>query len=132
MTQISKNSSFTDSDPAGNSLSDSWNHQWLSGTQPFADAEAAWFWCLETSEAVHSGARLRAGMGAVTRPCEPVDIQNVVLRLARQQLLNDAHLRALCTYGPQQLRPKHRNDSYLWQQAMERMTPILQRKGIIQ
>lgn len=106
--------------------------QWLLGTQPFPDAESAWFWCLETSEAVHNGARLRAGMGAVSRPCEPVDIQNVVLRLARQQLLNNAHLRALCLYGQQQLRPKHTNtDAVLWHQAMQRMTPVLQRKGII-
>lgn len=125
MTHISEISSRTLPDPQ--------NSKWLSGTVAFADAEAAWFWCLETSEAVHSGARLRAGMGAVTRPCEPVDIQNVVLRLARQQLLNNAHLRALCTYGPQHMRPEEdTHDSYLWEQAMNRMTPILQRKGIIQ
>ena len=104
---------------------------WLAETQPFPDAEAAWFWCLETAEAVHSGARLRAGMGAVSRPCESVDIQNVVLRLVRQQLLNDAHLRTLCTYGRQQMRPGNPADAWLWQQAMNRMTPPLQRKGII-
>jgi len=105
---------------------------WLAGTTAFPDAEAAWFWCLETSEAVHNGARLRAGMGAVSRPCEPVDIQTVVLRLARQRLLNDAHLRALCFYGQQQIRPSRPDDIWLWQQAMDRLTPILQRKGIIQ
>jgi hypothetical protein len=103
-------------------------------TEPFASAEAAWFWCVETSEALHSGARLRAGMGKVSRPCEPVDIQNVILRLARQKLLNDAHLRTLGRYGQRQLRPDPTTglrDASLWHQAMNRLTPVLQRKGII-
>jgi hypothetical protein len=105
-----------------------------AGTEPFPNAETAWFWCVETSEALHSGARLRAGMGRVSRPCEPVDIQNVILRLARQQLLNDAHLRTLASYGQRQLRPAqdtNQSDAHLWHQALNRMTPVLQRKGII-
>lgn len=105
---------------------------WLAGTQPFPDAESAWFWCLETTEAVHSGARMRAGMGAVSRPCEALDIQNVVLRLVRQQLLTTAHLRTLCVYGQRQMTPSFfSSDALLWQQALDRMTPILQQKGII-
>ncbi len=132
MTLIHQNSSRPCPEPSSRLWADPQNDKWLRGTQPFADAETAWFWCLETSEAVHSGARLRAGMGAVARPCEPVDIQNVVLRLVRQQLLNTAHLRALSLYGKQQLRPKNRDHYTIWQQAMNRMTPILQRKGIIQ
>lgn len=105
--------------------------QTIPGTTPFPDAESAWFWCLETAEAAHNGARLRAGMGAVSRPCEPVDIQTVILRLARQQLLNDAHLRTLAAYGRRQMRPSRENDAKLWQQAMNRLTPPLQRKGIV-
>ena len=100
-------------------------------TQPFPDAESAWFWCVQTSEAIHSGARLQAGKATIPRPCEAVDIQTVVLRLARDKILNDAHVKALVTYGPRQLRPTQKTYGILWQQAMERMTPILQHKGII-
>ena len=100
-------------------------------TQPFSDAESAWFWCVQTSEAIHSGARLEAGKATTPRPCEAVDIQTVVLRLARDKILNDAHVNALVTYGPRQLRPTKPTHSIFWHQAMERLTPILQHKGIV-
>ena len=100
--------------------------------QPFADAESAWFWCVQTSEAIHSGARLEAGRATTPRPCEAVDIQTVVLRLARQKILSDAHVKALVTYGPRQMRPRRPIPNALWQQAMQRITPALQQKGIIQ
>ena len=100
-------------------------------SQPFDDAEAAWFWCVQTSEAIHSGARLQPGMASTSRPCEAVDIQKVVLRLADQKLLNAKHIEALVTYGPRHLRPSQPLPALYWHQAMQRMTPILQRKGII-
>lgn len=102
------------------------------GTEAFPDAESAWFWCVQTSEAIHSGARLEPGRATTPRPCEAVDIQTVVLRLARQKVLTDAHVRALVTYGPRQSRPKHKIPNALWQQAMQRITPALKQKGIIQ
>lgn len=126
---MTQSTDFVDFAPSLDSQFDS-----IAPTEPFANAESAWFWCVETSEAMHSGARLRAGMGRVARPCEPVDIQTVVLRLARQSMLSDAHLRTMHRYGQRQLRPDRatrQGDAYLWQQAMTRMTPILQRKGII-
>lgn len=101
-------------------------------TQPFTSAESAWFWCVQTSEAIHSGARLRSGLASTPRPCEAVDIQNVVLRLVRQKMLGPKHVKALVTYGQRQLRPSHDGHAHYWHQAMQRMTPILQRKGIIQ
>jgi hypothetical protein len=100
-------------------------------TQPFPDAESAWFWCVQTSEAIHSGARLSAGHATTPRPCEAVDIQTVVLRLARDKVLSDAHVNAMVKYGPRQLRPAQNTYGILWQQAMERITPILQHKGIV-
>lgn len=103
----------------------------MPGTTPFADAEAAWFWCVETSDAIHNGARLRAGMGSTPRPCEAVDIQKIVIRLNREQILNDRHIAALVRYGQRQTRPNRMPDTHIWQQAMNHMTPILQRKGII-
>lgn len=99
--------------------------------EPFIDAEEAWFWCVQTSEAIHSGIRLRPGMGSSPRPCEAVDIQKVVLRLADQKMLNDQHVAALCHYGRRKLRPVKPAHLLHWQQAMQRLTPILQRKGII-
>lgn len=101
------------------------------GSTPFPDAESAWFWCVQTSEALHGGARLRAGHSRTIRPCEPVDIQTVVLRLARQALLSQQHLSTLAEFGQQQLRPKSHPHALLWAQAMERLTPALTRKGII-
>jgi hypothetical protein len=100
-------------------------------TRPFPDAESAWFWCVQTSEAIHSGARLEPGKATTPRPCEAVDIQKVVLRLADEKILNEGHVKALVTFGPRHMRPSQKIPSMLWQQAMERLTPVLQHKGII-
>ncbi len=100
---------------------------------PFPDAEEAWFWCVSTTEARYGGARQQAGMTETPRPCEAVDIQKVVLRLADQKLLRLPHLKTLAHYGRIQLRPsgKKQRDTILWTQAMQRLTPPLQRKGIV-
>jgi hypothetical protein len=102
-----------------------------SEAQPFSDAESAWFWCVQTSEAIHSGARLEPGRATTPRPCEAVDIQKVVLRLADEKILNEGHVKALVTYGPRQIRPNNKIPAMLWQQAMDRLTPVLQHKGIV-
>lgn len=100
-------------------------------TYAFADAEAAWFWCVKTSEAIHGGAQMRGGASTMPRPCEAVDTQKIVLRLAREKILTDRQVAVLVKYGAQWKRPTHRTDSLLWKQAMTKMTPILQHKGII-
>jgi hypothetical protein len=102
-----------------------------SETVPFNDAESAWFWCVQTSEAIHSGARLTAGRATTPRPCEAVDIQKVVINLARDKILSESHVKALCTYGPRKMRPSKTVPAALWQQAMQRITPVLQQKGIV-
>ncbi len=99
--------------------------------QPFQTAEAAWFWCVQTSEAIHSGARQTAGRATTPRPSEAGDIQKVVFNLARDKILTESHIKALCTYGPRKMRPSKTVPAALWQQAMQRMTPILQHKGIV-
>lgn len=103
---------------------------------PFDDAESAWFWCVRTSEAIHSGARtgryINSTWGSASRPCEAVDIQNIVLRLSRQNTLTERHIRVLSLYGKRNLRPApHSKARFYWEQAMSSMTPVLQRKGII-
>ncbi|MDB5477998.1 MAG: hypothetical protein JWM96_493 [Alphaproteobacteria bacterium] len=99
--------------------------------EPFPSAEAAWFWCVQTSEAIHSGARLKPGRATTPRPCEAVDIQKVVLRLADKKILTKAHVRAMVAYGPRHLRPSQKIHAAAWSQAMERLTPYLQQKGIV-
>jgi hypothetical protein len=103
-----------------------------AGTK-FTNAEEAWFWCVRATEARHGGARPRAGMASTPRPCEAVDIQNVLLRLARHNILTDAHLGLLGRYGRLQLRPgsKTAHDLKLWQQAMDRLGAALRQKGIV-
>lgn len=98
--------------------------------EPFANAEAAWFWCVRTSDVIHGGARYEPGQNP-PRPCEAVDIQKIVLRLADRNILTDRHARVLVTYGRRQQSPSRPVPAHYWHQAMTHMTPILQRKGII-
>jgi hypothetical protein len=98
---------------------------------PFPDAESAWFWCVQATEALYGGARVRAGMGKTPRPCEPVDIHTIIVRLSNQDLLSPSHLKVLATYGRRQETPAIALHAKIWQQAMDRLTPPLQRKGII-
>lgn len=104
---------------------------------PFDSAEAAWFWCVRVSDAIHAGARsggfINSDWGSRFRPCEAVDIQSVVLRLSRNRILDRNHVRVLGFYGKRRLRPpsSSRNACRLWFEAMDRLTPVLQQKGII-
>lgn len=107
------------------------SHESLENTQPFKDAESAWFWCVQTSEAIHSGARLEPGRATTPRPCEAVDIQKIVLRLARENVLTPNHVKAMVDYGPRQERPSRPLPNFYWQQAMETLTPLFQQKGIV-
>ena len=102
---------------------------------PFETAESAWFWFVEAYNIAQSGATLRRSAGSVQRPCEPVDIINIVARLFKQHQLTKNHLRVLTNYGQQQIRPdpinpKQQRDFQLWAQAMRRLEPIFIRKGI--
>ena len=109
----------------------------LNGETPFDDAETAWFWCIRVSDAIHSGARTSqhvtpSAWGSATRPCEAVDIQKVVLRMAHQKILTDRHINVLSLYGKRRTRPAANSTARLyWQQAMNHLTPALQRKGIV-
>lgn len=128
-------SSFLCNDPSV--FMDSPHPQSVNGEIPFHDAEAAWFWCVQVSDAIHSGARNHpdttpSAWGSTKRPCEAVDIQKVVLRLAQQKILTDRHINVMTRYGKRHLRPAGNSNAHLyWQQAMNHLTPVLQRKGII-
>lgn len=106
-------------------------------TTPFASAEEAWFWFIQAQAARNDGARFSAGQGLVSRPCEPVDILKIVDRLYRQRRLLIDHLLVLRHYGrrliaPDARRLKEMKAYSLWVEALERMTPVFERKGIVQ
>lgn len=121
------------------------NHAGINET-PFDDAESAWFWCVRVSDAIHNGARTgnaaqnmhatriynNSAWGSASRPCEAVDIQKIVLRLSQENILTERHINVLSLYGKRRLRPAANSKARLyWQQAMNHMTPVLQRKGIV-
>jgi len=103
---------------------------------PFRSAEEAWFWFAQAYEARHAGARIRAAVGSVARPCEPLDIFRVVDRLYRHRRLLRDHLAVLVHYGrrlepPRAERAREVRAAALWQEALERLLVPLQRKGIV-
>lgn len=103
---------------------------------PFADAEEAWFWSVQATDAKYAGARITAGLGLVPRPCEPGDIVRAVDRLYRQRRLCRDHLLVLVHYGRRAMRPDpdHRREeraSILWTEAFARLAPVLRAKGIV-
>lgn len=111
-------------------------HQPEHKTLPFGNAEEAWFWFILAQEARNDGARYGAGLSLYARPCEPTDILSVVERLYRNRRLVMDHILVLRHYGKRQLAPDPRRikevRAYaLWEEALERMEPVLVRKGIV-
>lgn len=108
----------------------------IKSTRPFDSAEEAWFWFIAAQQARADGARFVAGQGDVQRPCEPSDIFQVVNRLYRQRRLVMDHLLVLRHYGRRHMSPDPRRvkevRAYtLWKEAMNRIEPVLEKKGIV-
>lgn len=111
-------------------------HQPEIDTIPFESAEEAWFWFLDAQDARNDGARFVSGAGLVPRPCEPMDILKVLDRLHRQRRLVMDHLLVLRHYGKRKMPPDPRRMKEvrahnLWKEALERIEPVLVRKGIV-
>lgn len=105
-------------------------------TTPFDNAEEAWFWFILAQEAQNAGARVGAGRGLAARPCEPGDILKCLDRLYRNRRVTMDHILVLRHYGKRQMAPDPRRVKEvqafgLWKEALERLDPILARKGII-
>ncbi len=105
-------------------------------TVPFESAEEAWFWFIQAQAARNEGARFVSGLGKIPRPCEPLDILNVLDRLYRQRRLLRDHLLVLRHYGrrlmpPDSKRVKEARASDIWREALERLEPPLASKGIV-
>jgi hypothetical protein len=106
------------------------------GQTPFSSVEEAWFWFVQSYDALHSGARIRSGFSKIIRPCEPVDIYAIAMRLFKQGFLNKSHMRVLAQYGETLIPPNPRyyeqeRDCDVWNQAMDKLRTPMIRKGII-
>lgn len=103
---------------------------------PFSSAEEAWFWFIAAQQARVDGARFSAGAGLMARPCEPVDILKILDRLYRHRRLLREHLLVLRHYGRRYLPPDPRRIKEarafgLWREALARIEPALEGKGIV-
>jgi len=103
---------------------------------PFLDAVEAWFWFISAQQAKNEGARYTAGLSLTPRPCEPADILKVLDRLYRQRRLLRDHLLVLRHYGRRQMAPDLKRSKEvraykIWHEAIERIEPLLIKKGII-
>ena len=102
----------------------------------FDTTQEAWFWFMQANEAKRVGAKCSPGMGAVSRPCEPEDIMNIVNKLYRQRNLLIDHVRILAHYGkklcaPNKDRYREQKACTLWKEAIARIEPVFLQKGII-
>ncbi|MBK9584419.1 MAG: hypothetical protein KA099_02960 [Alphaproteobacteria bacterium] len=105
-------------------------------TTPFDTVEEAWFWFVAAQQAKTEGARIIAGQGMVERPCEPADILKILDRLYRQRALVMPHILVLRYYGRRNMAPdarriKEARAAKLWREAMDKLEPVLESKGIL-
>ncbi len=105
-------------------------------TTPFRSAEEAWLWTMAALVARRDGARVRAGVGRVVRPCEPDDVVKCLDTLYRRRRIDLVHARILRIWGERQAAPSpgfasERGDWRLWREALERLEWLLRVKGIV-
>ncbi len=103
---------------------------------PFDSAEETWFWFIQAQQASLDGARFTAGLSLTPRPCEPIDILNILNRLYRNRLLLWDHMLVLRHYGRRQVPPdlhhvKEARAHTLWVEAMKKLEPVFIRRGIM-
>ena len=108
----------------------------VDDTTPFKNAEEAWFWFIQAQTARNEGAKIQAGAGTYTRPCEPVDIVKALERLYRSRRVTMDHVMVLRHYGQRLMRPdlrraKEMRAHQLWTQALEKLEEALVAKRIV-
>ncbi len=104
--------------------------------EPFMTAEEAWLWFARCQMARIEGVRFTADQGDVGRPCDPDDIYRAVLFLRRDQVLGERHIAVLGRFGcrlspPDPWAGDTSAEAADWSEALDRLTPILRRKGIV-
>ncbi len=107
----------------------------VADQQPFDTAEEAWFWFMRAQAARRDGRRFDGG-GGMVRPCEADDVYLVARNLVRVGVLKVLHLRTLLDFGARDRAPDGRlraeqAAARLWDEALDRMSTILRRKGIL-
>jgi hypothetical protein len=105
-------------------------------SEPFRDAEEAWFWTMAALMARRQGARYTANLGKKGRPCEPDDVVKCLDVLYRRRRIDLTHARILRIWGERQLppnpaHPADRCDCRLWREALDRLEWPLRVKGIV-
>lgn len=105
-------------------------------TEPFDSAEEAWFWYMQCVALRREGARLKSEHSDVTRPCEPDDLAVCAVKLLHMRRLTRSHVRVLAAYGaagepPDIHTPGQNGHARLWDEALDRMTTALRKKGIV-
>lgn len=105
-------------------------------TTPFRSAEEAWFWFIQAQTARNEGARISAGAGVLSRPCEPVDIIKSLERIYRARRISMDHIMVLKHYGQRMLspdprRPREIRAHQLWKSALEKLEEALVSKRIV-
>ncbi|MBF0246709.1 MAG: hypothetical protein HQL36_01335 [Alphaproteobacteria bacterium] len=102
----------------------------------FVNSEEAWFWFVRAQRARHDGAVMLEAATEDTRPCDPDDIYRMVMELHRKRVLHAHHLKTLARYGWRQCPPDRRvrgehRDLVLWDEALDRLTTVMNAKGLI-
>jgi hypothetical protein len=106
-------------------------------TFPFLDAQEAWFWFMRSQRARLEGAKMRSDEADVVRPCDPDDVYCSVMELVRARILGRHHLKVLASFGFSECAPDPRlreqeRAARFWNEALDRMTTILRKKGIVE
>ena len=104
--------------------------------EPFDNAEDAWFWAMSCLIAREDGARFVAGLALRERPCSPDDLIVSAERMGVSGRLGPTHLRVLAGYGRRLLAPDGRarheaKAARLWDEALDLLTTVWRRKGIV-
>ena len=103
-------------------------------TEPFRNAEQAWFWTMGALVARREGSH---GSGLRTaRPCDPDDVVKCLDQLYRRRRVDLVHARILRIWGergmaPNPAYPLERGDWRLWREALDRLEWPLRVKGIV-
>ena len=105
-------------------------------TEPFRNAEEAWFWTMAALIARRDGARYTANNGRTARPCEPDDVIKCLDTLYRRRRIDLVHARIMRIWGERQTPPNptyvgERSDWRLWREALDRLEWPLRVKGIV-
>lgn len=103
---------------------------------PFSNAEEAWLWFARCQRVRREGARLPSSSGRLGRPCDPDDVYLAAIGLHRRGAISRCHLQVLASYGIQDRPPDPRvreelRDYQRWEEALDRLTTALRRKGIV-